>query len=465
MIAAGAMALAGCVSVPEAPEPGAVESGAVFAFAETAETADLAQWWMRFNDPALAGLVERALAENATLEAARANIEAARAVLRRAELAGAPGTQSAAGADLGRAAREGADLELTGSASLAASWEFDAFGRIAAEIAAAEFSLEQAEQVRRDIAVIVAAETAGAYADLRGAERRLEVGRQNAEAQREGLDLLQTLFDNGRATRLDLERAEAQYRTTLASLPVFEAAIDAARARLSALTGLPISALPEPAAINADIPEHEGAILAGTPEALLRRRPDIRAAEATIGRQLAIGEAERARLFPSVTFNADVTGVFTEGATLDNSLGFGFGPAIVWEGPDLRRVRASIDAADARSLEAMALYEQTVRDALAETETALSAYARERARRADLTQAASAARRALELARLRFEEGLDDYLDVLDAQRTLLDAEDRLAASRLETTRRAIAAYRALGGIWPEERVLGAHTEVDDTQS
>lgn len=461
----GIAVLAACATAPAQPAREPVALKPAFVFAEAADTAPVTAWWTAFEDPLLAELVETALAANASLDAAEANVLAARALLSGAELARSPSTRTTASADLGRAAREDADVELTGSAGLVASWELDAFGRIAAEISAEAFSLEQAREARNDLAVIVAAETASAYADLRGAQRRLDVGRQNAEAQREGLELLGTLFENGRATRLDLERAEAQYRTTLASLPVFEAAIDAAAARLSALTAQDLPETLVQVEVPVDIPEHQGAILAGTPEDLLRRRPDIRGAEARIGRQLALGEVERARLFPTVTFSADVIGLFTEDSTADNSFGFGIGPAIVWDGPDLRRVRADIDVADARALEAIALYEQTVRDALAETEIALSAYARERARRADLTEAAAAARRALDLASLRFEEGLDDYLDVLDAQRTLLDAEDRLAASRVETTRRAIAAYRALGGILTDQLALGARLETDDTQS
>ncbi|MEO0721849.1 MAG: TolC family protein, partial [Pseudomonadota bacterium] len=120
----------------------------------------------------------------------------------------------------------------------------------------------------------------------------------------------------------------------------------------------------------------------------------------------------------------------------------------------LRRVYARIDQADAFSMQAAALYEQAVLDALADAESALSDYALELERRADLVIAAAAARRALDLATLRFQEGLDDYLDVLDAQRTLLDAEDRLATSQAETASRAIRAYRALGGVWDDPALV-----------
>ena len=174
---------------------------------------------------------------------------------------------------------------------------------------------------------------------------------------------------------------------------------------------------------------------------------------------LALGDVERARLFPTLTFNANLLGLFNEGSTLDNSFGFGIGPALRWDGPDLRRVRADIEIADAQTRVAFADYDNTVIDALGEVDIALISYVQERARRVDLEAAAVSAERALELARLRFDEGLDDFLDVIDAQRTLLDAQDRLEISRLATTRQAIAAYRALGGIWQDPNVVDATPE------
>ena len=122
---------------------------------------------------------------------------------------------------------------------------------------------------------------------------------------------------------------------------------------------------------------------------------------------------------------------------------------MVWEGPDLRRVRADIALSDAQTKQAYAVYEQTVLQALSDVETALSNAKNEVQRRDDLIKAAEASRTALELAQLRFDEGLDDFLDVLEAQRTLLENEDRLAQSRLETTRLAILTYRELGGVTP----------------
>ena len=411
------------------------------------------EWWDLFNDPELSNLIRRALEANKSISVAEANIRTVEEILFGQRLAGSYSTGTNATAEVGRAARRGQEVDVAVTSGLGASWELDMFGRINAQIAAAEFDVEVARQVRRDVAVTVASQTAQNYVELRGAQRRLEVARLNAETQREGLELLRTLFDNGRATQLDLERAEAQYRTTLASLPQFEATIQNSLSALAALTGqaanFPNELLLGLLEQNVDIPEHKGAIASGSVEDLIRRRPDIRQVEAIIARQLALGEAARADLFPTLTFNANIFSLFDDinDAGDLTSIGFGVGPSITWSGPDLRRVRASIEVSDARSEAAIAQYEQTVIAALSEVEITLTDYAKELERRDDLVQAATSARRALELARLRFEEGLDDYLDVLEAQRTVLDAEDRLAQSRLEASRRAISAYRALGGV------------------
>lgn len=441
-----------CATAPERPQRSQLDVADSF-MAPGLETEFDNRWWAQFDDPALSALIEEALSANKTLDVAAANVRIAEAVAARARLDRSFATGASADAEVGRAARDGADVALSADANLGASWELDTFGRIGAQIEAAEFDVEAARQARRDVAVIIASQTALSYIEMRAAQRRLEVARRNAETQAEGLELLGSLFENGRATQLDLDRAEAQYRTTLAQQPVFEAIIQSSRSALAALTGQPANA-PAPGLLAlsqeaGDIPEHEGAIVTGAVEDFIRRRPDIRQAEAAIASQLALGEAARADLFPTITFNANLFALFDDNSNFDDfsSFGFGIGPAISWAGPDLRRVRANISIADAQSEAAMAGYEATVINALSEVQSSLSDYASELRRRENLQKAVVSARRALELARLRFEEGLDDYLDVLEAQRTLLDAEDRLADSRLQSSRGAIAAYRALGGV------------------
>lgn len=458
--------LSGCISTPDQPTIPPMKAGGGFLAADAALSEFNDQWWTQFDDTAMSGLIGQSLLANKSLDVAAANIRIAEATAAGQRLSRTYSTGTTTSAALGRASRAGQGVEVSAQAGLGASWEFDAFGRIEAQIAAAEFDVEATRQARRDVAVIVASQTALTYVQLRGAQRRLEVARKNASTQAEGLELLQTLLDNGSATQLDVERAEAQYRTTLASLPTFEATIQTSVSGLAVLTGQP--AYEQDQTLNAfmaqsgDIPEHRGAIATGSVDDLIRRRPDIRQAEAVIARQLALGEAARADLFPTVTLNADILTLFdgTNDVGDLTSLGFGIGPSITWAGPDLRRVRANIDVSDARTDFAMANYEQIVLAALSEVEIALTNYAKELERRDDLRQAAQSARRSLTLARLRFEEGLDDYLDVLDAQRTLLDADDRLAESRFQSSARAITAYRTLGGVWTSADVAETATEI-----
>lgn len=458
--AVAVLALTACISVPESPASAtALEAGSAFR-AAAAGTPVSADWWNSFEDPVLTDLVRTSLSASPALKSADFSVTEAEASLQLALLGLSPDISSRAGITGARPTGPAADdITVSGTAALAASWELDLFGRLAAAAEAARFDADAARELRRDVAVTLASETALAYINLRGAQARYDVGRQNADTQIESLELVRILVENGRATQLDLERAETQYRTTLASLPVHEADREAALSRLAALTALPAT---NPAALQAqltgapaDIPTLQTPLTAGTPEDMLRRRPDIRAAEAQIGAALALSEAARADLFPRISLNANLLGLVrnTGVALSDESIGFDIGPAISWSGPDLRRVYAAIERSDARTGRIVASYQSTVLNALADAETALTNLSTEQRRTADLEAALASARRAHDLARLRYQEGLDSYLNVLDAQRSLLDAEDRLAVNRAETARRAVRAYRSLGGIWTDEEL------------
>jgi multidrug efflux system outer membrane protein len=452
-----ALILAGCAGVPDAPVagPAQIETGPDF-LALPGSNAPNPAWWTGFDDPEMTRLVEAALKASPVLRGADYSVAETEALLRLALLGKSPTLTSSASATVSRPTGGNDDFDAGGTAGLASAWELDVFGRLGDAIAAARYDEAAARELRRDLAVTVASETALAYIDLRSAEARLAVGETNASVQKDSLELVRTLFDNGRANELDLARAEAQYRTTLAALPVYRASMADARSRLAALTGqaatLPLDI---DTAQATRIPRLVAGLDTGTPEQMLRRRPDVRRAEARIGSALALGEAARANLFPRITLNTSLFGVISDTGVAFNedSIGLSFSPAISWSGPDLRRVYAQIDVSDARTLGAAADYEAAVLDALSDAETALSNYVTERQRRADLDAALTAARRSYELARLRFEQGLDSSLDVLDAQRTLLDAEDRLAVNEAEIARRAIRAYRALGGVWTDEEL------------
>lgn len=460
-------ALSGCATfdVPPQPEIAPVELAAsTFANVTLSDIpnidAETPNWWQRFEDPYLTALIDQALLKNRDLAVAKANVAIADAQVRRARLSQSFNLTSASSAELNNSIGS-TNIDRNVNGSLRASWEIDAFDRIENQIRAVDLNRVAVVQSRRDIAVLVTSQTAQAYVDLRSAQARLAVAQENADLQAEGLDLIEQLVEAGRSNELDLNRARSLYLTTRASLSAFDASVAVATAQLNALTGgygvkndadLTKTAVQSAVASRGDIPNHPGAIATGSPEDLIRRRPDIRAAEARVAQRLALGEVDRARLFPTLVFNADLRGFF---GSVDNFpdrtfFGLGIGPAINWEGPDLRRVRADIDVTDAQTLAAVATYEQTVFTALSEVDSALALYVGQLQRRDDLALATDAARNALRLARLRFDEGLDDYLDVLDAQRTLLDAQDNLVQNDTLITSFAISAYRALGGMWTD---------------
>ena len=297
------LCLAACASidVPSSPEFEAitpVQPNFLYAMDET--TPVTPTWWREFDDPIMTSLVEMALKENRTLEAARANLARSDALLKRARLAKSYETGSSANISLDKSSLD-TDFEVNTNGALAATWEIDAFGRVDALVRSAEFDREAALQSKRDIAVLIASQTAQAYVDMRGAQGRLEVAEASAELQTESLSLLRILADEGRSNDLDFNRAQSLFLTTRASLPTFRAQVETARTRLAALIGTSSgdqSSLMTQLSEKRSIPTHRGAIGSGTPADLIRRRPDIREAEAIISEQLALGDIERSRLFP-----------------------------------------------------------------------------------------------------------------------------------------------------------------------
>jgi multidrug efflux system outer membrane protein len=278
----------------------------------------------------------------------------------------------------------------------------------------------------------------------------LAVARKNAENQTQTLEITRIRLENGRGTELDTSRAQAQLDSTRAIIPPIESAIFRAIHRLGVLTGQLPDALTKELEQPVQMPKIPELIQIGNPEELLRRRSDIRIAERTLAAATALVGVATADLFPRVTFVGTIS---LEASTL-SGLGaagsdtYSAGPRISWAALDLGRVYARIKAADASAEASLAQYEQTVLNALEETENALVNYNRERARRALLTTAAKASERAHQLAHLRFQEGVTDFLTVLDTEQRLLQDQDRLAQSETATATALAALYKALGGGW-----------------
>jgi outer membrane protein, multidrug efflux system len=414
-----------------------------------------ARFWTQFGDDTLNQLVADALDANHDLRIALGHLVEARAERRQAAFDLAPTVTASGGytkeqiPSVQSGFPEPLNLRYY-DAGFDAFWELDFFGRVRRNVEAQSAQLQGAEASLRDAQVSVTAEVARTYFELRGEQTQLAVAFRNVDNQRETLQLAQARLDAGRATELDTSRAQAQLSQTLATIGPLQAAIARSIHRLGVLTGREPNALEALLAPPRELPELPAMTAVGDPAQLLRRRPDIRVAERQLAASTALVGVAVADLFPKVTF----VGNFSYAAAAPGQLGqagtraYVIGPSISWAAFDLGRVRAEVAGSRARADVALATYEQTVLRALEETENALVTHARTRDSLQQAAQAAYASQTAARIARTRYEGGLVDFLDVLDAERTQLEAEDRLAQSRTDAATSLIAVYKSLGGGW-----------------
>lgn len=464
-----AAALAGCAVGPNYKRPEALLDpqfqGAEAGTYSTTQDPQ-AQFWQQFADETLNQLVSDALTANHDLRIALGHLIEARGARRESLFDLAPTVTAAAGHtnQLAPAAQYGFSFSTSYyDAGFDATWELDFFGQVRRGVEARTAQLQGAEASLRDAQVSVIAEVARTYFELRGQQTQLAVAERNVTNQTDTLKLTQARLDAGRATELDTSRAQSQLSTTLSTIAPLQASIARSIHRLSVLTGRDPNALTGLLTPPQELPELPKIVAISDPATLLRRRPDIRVAERQLAASTALVGVAVADYFPKVTF----TGNFTYAAAQPSNLGsspsrsYVIGPGISWAAFDLGRVQAQVAQARARNDVALATYEKTVLGALEETENALVTHARDRDSLAHVAAAANASATAARLARTRYEGGYVDFLEVLDAERTQLEAEDRLAQSRTETATSLIAVYKALGGGW-EQAPLPRYTRAQD---
>jgi multidrug efflux system outer membrane protein len=464
--------LAGCAVGPDykqptvAIDPAFINAGASTTNAQAPGT-DIASFWRGFNDPALNELVERALKANGDVRIAQARLQEARASLQgaRAELL----PQVGVGADAGRALQPEylfpgtSRNQRTGNlydASFTANWELDFFGRNrrASESAAAQVDASEAGVHAAHTAI--AAEVARNYLELRGLQRRYEVANESLTNQRDALGLTQARLDAGRGTQLDVSRAGSLLNSTEAALPALQGAISQSAYRLATLTGQSprtvATALATPQPLPSLPVTDLGALPIGTPEQLLRRRPDLIAAERQLASATANIGVATADLFPRVSLKGLIGLAATSGSALNDSGAqqWSFGAGLTWPLLDFGRVRSRISASEARAQQSLASYEQTVATALEETEGALTQFTRSAQQAERLDSAARNAEEASRLARVRFDAGASDFLTVLDAERQTLQARDALVLSQVSQATALVSVYRALGGGWSDTATM-----------
>jgi outer membrane protein, multidrug efflux system len=413
------------------------------------------EFWRQFDDPILNQLVGDALSANYDLRIAVGRLVQARALRNQSEFDLAPTVTASGGYSKQRTPAVedpfgGAYTTKLYDAGFDATWELDFFGGVRRNIEARNAELEGEVANLHDAQVSVIAEVARNYFELRGEQTQLAVARANVKNQQEVLQLTQSELAAGSGTDLDVARAQAQLSTTLTLIGPLEAAVSRSIHRLGVLTGRDPDALTGLLSSPHELPPLPHIIPVGSPEEMLRRRPDIRAAERNLEASTDLVGVAISNLFPKVTF----TGSFGFAASAPAGLGtapsrsYSIGPGISWPAFDLGRVHEQIAGARAGAVIALDEYHSTVLNALEETEDALVTHARDRDQLKHAQDAASASATAARLAEIRYKGGMVDFLSVLDAERTELETEDALAQSRTEAATSLIAVYKALGGGW-----------------
>ena len=461
-LAAVLLAVGGCKVGPNYSPPSTELPATYHEPTTRPTTAPAAQeevtWWRRFDDPKLADLVERSVRANYGVAVAEARLREARAGRQMAQALLSP--QVGVGA---AALRFGRSDNVISSPGLArdsglvqlgfdATWTADVFGGVRRGIEAATANEQATDAERRGVVLMVAAETARAYLELRGTQRELQIEQTTLEEQRQTLAVTENRRRNGLASDLEVLRARTEVDSTAAQVPPLQQAIRQYIHVLSTLLGQ------EPTALAADleqpmpIPEANGQAAAsvGVPSDLLRRRPDIQAAERQLAATTAGVGVATAQLFPQLVLGAGAGVASRSGKDLFNSDSnyYAAGPAINWTVFDGGLRKSGVKLAEARVDAAKAAYRDTVLRALREVESSLVAVDRSAAQVNDLRRLSASAGETAAIARRDYERGILDQLTVLDAQRQSNRAEMLLAQGQVQLVVNTVTLYKALGGGW-----------------
>jgi multidrug efflux system outer membrane protein len=467
-----------------------------------------AEWWTTFRDPELESLIQRAAKGNYTLKEAASRVREARAqrgvtgsdLLPNLNIGGgyqrahgsknvnipigafggssgsSKSSSSATGAGkltvpaaqtirpaINEAPHPGGPQSAFGSSGgfpgvntnlyevgFDSTWEIDVFGGQRRAVEGAIYDIQAAQEDQRASLVMLLAEVAKNYIQLRGYQRQLAIANQNLDSQRQTLALTKSKFQAGFVTDLDVARQATQVATTAAAAPALEAEIRISIHALGVLLGEDPDALSAELTVTAPIPPVPPEIPIGLPSDLLRRRPDIRRAERQLASATAaIGVAE-ADLFPKFSLTAALGFDATKPKKLLDwdSRYWSLSPGVSWPIFDAGRIHFNIEVQNEKQAQAAANYQQTVLDALKDVEDSLAMYRTEQLRNKALADAVSSSKQAVELAKQQYGQGITDFLTVLDAERDEFGTEDSLAQSDRNISTDLVALYKALGGGW-----------------
>jgi len=421
---------------------------------ESTDQEALSQWWRTLDDPVLARLMEEAVTGNLDLKEARARVREARAK-RGIEDAGLfPYVDASGKMTRSQGSEEtGAGTRRTlYAAGFDAGWEVDIFGGIRRSVEAADADLQASQASLRDVLVTLTAEVGLNYVEMRAYQTRLAVAEANLKAQEETHQLTQWRFQAGLSDALSVEQARYNLENTRSQVPTLRSGLEASLNRIAVLLGKEPGELHKELASSAPIPVTPMQVAVGIPAECIRRRPDIRQAERELAGQTARIGVATAELYPkfSLLGSIGLEALSLGGFASSDGLTYSFGPTFSWRIFDAGAIRQNIEVQTALQEQALVRYESAILFALEEVENSLKAYAEEQNRRAALQQASEAAQQAVKLAQNKYEAGIIDFNEVLDAQRSQLSFEDQLAQSEGTVTTHLITLYKALGGGWSE---------------
>ena len=423
--------------------------------ATTLAESDLASWWSVFEDPLLQQLEERAIKGNLELKTAFSRLQQAR-INRGLSRADFWPTLTAEGnvqrqrssENMGNSTGAENDWYMAG---LDATWELDLFGSIRRSVESAQADLEASSADMHGVLTSLTAEVALNYIELRTYQQRLQVALNNIATQKKTYDLNNSRFKAGLIDELDLQQSLRNLEQTKAQVSGLEAAIRAAENNLSVLLGQVPGALREEFASVGVIPEVPVQVAVGIPAEAMRRRPDIRSAERLLAAQSARIGVATAELYPKLRLLGTIgLEALNSGSDFFHSASqfWGIGPGVSWNVFQGKALRLNVDLQEEKYNEALLQYNAAILQAQQEIEDALTAYAKEQIREEHLAKAVEAARRTEWLARDRYNAGLVDFYNVLEAQRALLELEDELIQSKGEVAANMTRVYKALGGGW-----------------
>lgn len=412
-------------------------------------------WWRNFNDPVLDQLITEAQRANPTVRTAGLRIMEARAQLGIAGSTRYPQGQQATG-ELFRVGEERAgapDSNLTSfNAAFSISWELDFWGKFRRSIESADAGYLASIAQYDDVQVLMAAQVASLYCLIRTVEARLLIARENAAIQRRSLEITERLFKGGNESELDVQQARSLYLGTLSTIPQLEVSLRQTQNALSTLLARAPGPLPEMDPDANRIPQAELDLIVDMPADLLRRRPDVRAAEMQLAAQSAQIGVSEADLYPSISLLGSLGLSDTSSSRPPRTVSWAVGPGLVWNVFDHGRLTNTVLLQDARFQQLYEQYQLAVLRAAREVDDAAVGFARTREQIALLADAVEAAQRSLDIATLQYREGLTDFQRVIDSQRTFFSQQDLLVTTRGNLTQSLIAIYKAMGGGWEQGR-------------